>query len=140
MTYMGLRDISISLRKITVLPLYLRLKGRERRTMLMQSTVSFAFLREKRMLKRTPILVLSILLFCPLSVRAQGGTAQGIEQSAANQQQLYSPSISQKFYEIAYELANSKDAEGPQTEQAMAFLTAAIKLDSDAKGVRSLLI
>ena len=92
------------------------------------------------MLKRTPILVLSILLFCPLSVRTQGGTARGIEQSAVNPEQLYSPSISQTFYEIAYELAKSKDVKGPEIEQAMAFLTAAMKLDSDAKGVQSLLI
>ncbi|MFC1794440.1 hypothetical protein ACFL3Q_12730 [Planctomycetota bacterium] len=90
--------------------------------------------------KRTPILVLSTLLFCPLSIWAQGSTVRDIGQSATNQQQLYSPSISQKFYEIAYELANSKDAEGPQIEQAIVFLTAAIKLDGNAKGVRSRLI
>jgi len=92
------------------------------------------------MLKRTPILVLSILLFCPLSVRAQGSTVRDIEKSAAEPGQLYSPSISRKFYEIAYELANSKDVRGPEIEQAMAFLTAAMKLDSSAKSVRSLLI
>ena len=92
------------------------------------------------MLKRTPILVLSVLLFCPLSVRAQGSTARDIDQSAADSEQLYSPSISQKFYEIAYELANSKDVTGPEIEQAMAFLTAAMSLDSNAGDVRSLLI
>lgn len=92
------------------------------------------------MLKRTPILVLSVLLFCPLSVWAQGSTARDIEQSAANPEQLYSPSISQKFYEIAYELANSKDVAGPEVEQAMAFLTAAMSLDRNAKDVRALLI
>lgn len=92
------------------------------------------------MLKKTPILVLSILLFCPLSVRAQGATARDIEQSAANPEQLYSPSISQKFYEIAYELANTEDVVGPEVEQAMAFLTAAMSLDRNARDVRSLLI
>ena len=92
------------------------------------------------MLKRTPILVLSVLLFCPLSVWAQGSTARDIEQSAANPQQLYSPSISRKFYEIAYELANSKDVAGPEVEQAMAFLTAAMNLDRNAGDVRALLI
>ena len=92
------------------------------------------------MLKKTPILVLSILLFCPLSVRAQGATARDIEQSAANPEQLYSPAISQKFYEIAYELANTEDVVGPEVEQAMAFLTAAMSLDRNARDVRSLLI
>jgi len=92
------------------------------------------------MLKRTPILVLSLLLFCPLSVRAQGSTVRDIEQSAVNPERLYSPSISQKFYEIAYELANSKDAAVPEVEQAMAFLTAAMSLDNNSRDARALLI
>jgi len=92
------------------------------------------------MLKRTPILVLSVLLFCPLSLWAQGSTARDINQSLADPGQLYSPSISQKFYEIAYELANSKEIVGPKVEQAMAFLTAAMSLDRDTGDVRALLI
>ena len=108
--------------------------------MLMQSTVSFAFSREKRMLKRTPVMVLSALLFCPFSVWAQGSTVRNIGQSAVSPEQLYSPSISQKFYEIAYELANSKDVTVPEVEQAMAFLTAAMSLDRNAGDVRALLI
>ena len=92
------------------------------------------------MLKRTPIMVLSVLLFCPLSVWAQGSTVRDIGQSAMNPEQLYSPSISQKFYEIAYELANSKDVAVPEIEQAMAFLTAAMSLDRNAGDVRALLI
>ncbi|MHC4324579.1 MAG: tetratricopeptide repeat protein [Planctomycetota bacterium] len=86
------------------------------------------------MLKKTPVLVLSIFLCCPVSA------ARGIEQSAAVRQQLYSPSISRKFYDIACELANSKDVAGPRIEQAMAFLTAAMSLDSDAGDVQPLLI
>jgi len=92
------------------------------------------------MLKRTPILVLSILLFCPLSVFAQRSTVRDIEQSAANPERLYSPSISQKFYEIAYELANSKDVAAPEVEKAMAFLTAAMSLDKNVGDARTLLI
>ena len=92
------------------------------------------------MLKRTPVMVLSVLLFCPFSVWAQGSTVRNIEQSAVNPEQLYSPSISQKFYEIAYELANSKDVAGTEVEQAMAFLTAAMSLDKNAGDVRALLI
>ena len=92
------------------------------------------------MLKRTPILVLSVLLFYPLSVWAQGSTVRDIDKSAGGPEQLYSPSVSQKFYEVAYELANSKDVAGPEVEQAMAFLTAAMNLDRNAGDVRALLI
>jgi len=92
------------------------------------------------MLKRTPVMVLSVLLFCPLSVWAQGSTVRDIEQSVVNPEQLYSPSISQKFYEIAYELAHSKDVTMPEVEQAMAFLTAAMSLDRNARDARELLI
>lgn len=53
---------------------------------------------------------------------------------------LNSPSVSRTFYEIAYELAHSKDARGAELDQAVAFLTAAMKLDSQAKDVRALLI
>jgi len=92
------------------------------------------------MLKRTPVMVLSALLFCPLSVFAQRSTVRDIGQSAVNPEQLYSPSISRKFYEIAYELANSKDVAVPEVEQAMAFLTAAMSLDTNAGDARALLI
>jgi len=92
------------------------------------------------MLKRTPILVLSVLIFCPLSVRAQGSTVRGAGQASVNPEQLYSPSVSRRFFEIAYELASSKDVDGPKVEQAMAFLTAAMSLDKNAGDVRELLI
>ncbi|MGD8501275.1 MAG: hypothetical protein PVJ86_11545, partial [Phycisphaerales bacterium] len=107
------------------------------------------------MSKRTSLLVLSVLLLCPLPVRAQEPTAADAEKSVVNPNlfepvhsassslelgQLSSPSVSRKFYEIAYELASSKDVRGPEVEQAIAFLTAAMKLDSNAKGVRPLLI
>jgi hypothetical protein len=108
--------------------------------MLMQSTVSFAFSQEKQMLKKTPILVLSVLLFCPLSVWAQGSIGRDIDKSASNPEQLFSPSISQRFYEIAYELANSKDTGGSDAEQAMAFLAAAMELDRDTRAARALMI
>ncbi|MHC4437350.1 MAG: tetratricopeptide repeat protein [Planctomycetota bacterium] len=92
------------------------------------------------MLKRTSILVFSVLLFYPLSVWARGSTTRDIAGPAVGRQQLYSPTISRQFYEIAYELANSKDAGGAEVEQAMAFLTAALSLDSNAGDVRELLI
>lgn len=90
--------------------------------------------------KRTSILVFSIILFCPLLVCAQGSTTRDMTRPTADLQRLYSPSISKQFYEIAYELANSKDVTGPEVEQAMAFLTAALSLDSNARDVRALLI
>jgi len=107
------------------------------------------------MRKRTLFIVLLALLFCPLSVSAQVLTTEDLEGSTVNPNlyrpnpsassspkpgQLSSPSVSRKFYEIAYELASSKDVKGPEVEQAIAFLTAAMELDSDARGVRPLLI
>jgi tetratricopeptide (TPR) repeat protein len=92
------------------------------------------------MLKRTPILVLSVLLFCPLSVWAQGSATRDIDNSAMDPEQLYSPSISGTFYEIAYDLAGSKDVVGPKVEQAMGFLSAAMRLDRNTRDARELLI
>jgi len=92
------------------------------------------------MLKRTPILVLSVLLFCPLSLQAQGPAARDIDKSALASEQIYSPSVSRTFYEIAYDLADSKDVTGPEVEQAMAFLSAALSLDKNAGDARELLI
>jgi len=51
-----------------------------------------------------------------------------------------SPPVSRTFYEIAYDLAYSKEAAGAEVEQAIVFLAAAMKLDKDAKAVRPLLI
>ena len=55
-------------------------------------------------------------------------------------EQLYSPFVSQIFYEIGYELANSKDISPSKIEQAIVFLTAAMNLDSSASYIRPLLI
>jgi hypothetical protein len=78
--------------------------------------------------------------------------------SSIEDQKLFSSSVSQKFYEIAYELtsassrlgearrspaaepAHSEDVNGPQLDQAIVFLTAAMKLDNNARDVRALLI
>ena len=92
------------------------------------------------MLKRTSITVFSIVLFCALSVRAQRSAALDKGAPAGTAEQLYSPSASRTFYEIAYELANSKDAGASKAEQAMAFLTAAMQLDKNDNDVRELLI
>ena len=55
-------------------------------------------------------------------------------------EQLFSPSIAQKFYDIAYEMANSEDINGPKFNQALLFLTATAELDSRANYVYPLLI
>ncbi|MFH1884383.1 MAG: hypothetical protein ABIL62_16935 [Planctomycetota bacterium] len=78
--------------------------------------------------------------------------------SSIEDQKLFSSSVSQKFYEIAYELtsassrlgearrspaaepAHSEDVSGPQLDQAIVFLTAAMKLDNNARDARALLI
>ena len=93
-----------------------------------------------------------------ISAIAQGSTAEEIRKmlirgdsqtapapnlsgsSSAAQAQLSSPSVSQKFYEIAYELTNSKDVRGPDIEPAIVFLTAAMELDPNVKNIQALLI
>jgi len=107
------------------------------------------------MCKRTSFLVLSVLLFNPLSLQAQGLSVAGRDRSAVNVQpagatssagsplesgRLFSPSISRKFHDMAYDLAGPKDVKGPRVEQAIVFLTAAMELDSDSREVRPLLI
>jgi len=104
---------------------------------------------------RKSFLMFLPLLLCSLSAGAQGLTAQGREKSVVNPNlsgvigsassvvgagRLFSPSVGRKFYEMAYELANSEDVNGPAVEQAIAFLTAAMKLESGANDVQSLLI
>ena len=104
------------------------------------------------MLRITSLTVFSVLALFSLPVLAQGlsddnfnstltGTPLlGRTGSDAGSGQLYSPAIGRKFYEIAYELAKSKNVKDSRIEEAIVFLTAALKLDSDAKGVRPLLI
>ena len=53
---------------------------------------------------------------------------------------LFSPSVSQKFYELAYDLAKEEDIKGIEVEEAIVFLAAALSLDKNATDVRSLLI
>jgi len=94
------------------------------------------------MLKGKFFLVFSALFFCSLSAWAQpdvaaplqGRDVSGLDSSAPLQrrdsEQLFSPSIGERFYEIAYELANSQVVSRAEAEQAYAFLTATMNLDS----------
>jgi tetratricopeptide (TPR) repeat protein len=83
------------------------------------------------MLKKRSFWVFLILLFCFSLAGAQ---------DTLDSEQLFSPSLGQKFYEIAYELANSEDINGPKIEQALVFLTATLDLDSRANYVHPVLI
>jgi hypothetical protein len=60
--------------------------------------------------------------------------------AAVKAEPLASPSVAQRFYDIAAEMADSNDITGPKVEQAMIFLTAAQSLDSTATYVLPLLI
>ena len=106
--------------------------------------------------------VVLALLFCLPSVRAQepvdtatpprdsrafesasgASTSLGSGRSFSLDQDggLSSPLVSRKFYEVAYELAKPREVRGPELEQAITFLIAAMKLDKNAKGIRPLLI
>lgn len=83
------------------------------------------------MLKKWSFWVFLILLFCSSLAWAQ---------DTLGPEQLFSPSLAQKFYEIAYELANSEDINGPKIEQAVVFLTVTMELDSRANYVHPVLI
>lgn len=67
-------------------------------------------------------LVFGVLL-CSLPLRAQ---------QFVNTDQLFSPSVAQKFHEIAYELANSKQTNQQKADQAITFFRATMQLDSRA--------
>jgi tetratricopeptide (TPR) repeat protein len=116
---------------------------------------------EKKMSKRASFLdfgklsrvvfLALLFFFCSTSAQAQldsrysildtrGSSRIEYRESGIEDGKLFSSSVSQKFYEIAYELANPEDVRGPQVDQAIVFLTAAMKLDNNNKDVRALLI
>jgi tetratricopeptide (TPR) repeat protein len=99
---------------------------------------------EKKMFKRAPLvrrtrgslLVSSALLFYLFFL----ATPSLLLCQESPRQQVFSSSVSQKFYELAYELANSKEANTQQIEQAIVFLNAAMQLDSSSRDAHTLLI
>ncbi len=79
------------------------------------------------MLKRWAFSVSSLILsFCCLPARAQG---------TLDAEPLFSPSVGQTFYELAHELASSKDLTEPQVDQALILLAATSNLDRRANHV-----
>ncbi len=95
---------------------------------------------------RTYLLVISALSMWLSSAHAQRPSSENRPGSArsagsvTDSGQLSSASVSRKFYQLACELAGNRDITGPGREQAMVFLTAAMKLDGENKGAQSLLI
>jgi hypothetical protein len=86
------------------------------------------------MLKSCVFLAFLMLLFCPFVSWAQ------YTQGTMDTERIFAPSLGQKFYDIAYELANSADINGPEIEQAIVFLTATLDLDNRANYVYPVLI
>ena len=98
------------------------------------------------MLKGWSYLVFLIIFFCSLSAWAQYPSDQ-VPASQEPSEGLFSPSVAQRFYEIAFELEQSlqrakpsEDIRGPKTEQAVIFLTATTALDSSADYIHPILI
>ncbi len=91
------------------------------------------------MLKSTVFLGLLALFFYSLPALAQS-PSDWSRPSEGQDDQLFSPSVGQLFYEIAYELANSEDITRTQTEQAIILLNATLSLDRRANYVRPVLI
>ncbi len=91
------------------------------------------------MLKKWSFRLFLTLFFCSSLARAQ---------ATLESEQILSPSIGRKFYEIAYELANpasstveeTEDINGPKIEQAVIFLTATTELGGSTNYVHPLLI
>lgn len=71
-------------------------------------------------------LIICAIIACSLPARAQ---------RSLDSEPLFSPSVGQKFYEIAHELANSKDLTERQVDQAIILLAATNNLDRRASYV-----
>jgi len=78
------------------------------------------------MLKARVLCVFLIVFLCFLSVHAQ---------DTSYSKKIFSSSIGQKFYEIAYELAETEDLNELKTEQAIIFLKATSEIDSRASSI-----
>ncbi len=91
------------------------------------------------------VLMLAVLIFCSLFAAGQvpsidSLTSPELQSASITDETLTSPVVSRKFYELAYDLANSDNATFIENEQAITFLTAAMNLDNNSSDVRSLLL
>ncbi len=85
------------------------------------------------MLKSRPFSAFLTVFFCFLSVPAN--SALYAADTGADSTEILSSSVSERFYEIAYEMARSKNLTARQTDQAIIFLAAATNLDNRANYV-----
>lgn len=74
------------------------------------------------------LLLFLIVLLCRCSLSAEG-------RGSSNPNRLFSLSVGQAFYEIAYELANRKEVSKSEVEQAILLLNATKEVDVRAKYV-----
>jgi len=99
---------------------------------------SYKCINYKYITHKLPVLLhcCVLVLLCTCAPCRAQGVSQYPSQSNLDDS-LFSPSVGQKFYEIAYELANSPQANGQDelaqvVEQAIIFLEATTNLDSGA--------
>ena len=81
-----------------------------------------------------PIFLALLLLVIFLSVPARLFSRENPRQK------ISSSFVNQKFYELAYELANSRDTTTEQVKQAIVFLNASMELDTNSRDAQTLLI
>jgi hypothetical protein len=75
-------------------------------------------------------LMTSTLVICFLTSFVCAEQKKSSAPGQASAEQLFSPSVGQKFYEIAHELAGSNNIDSNQAEQAIIFLQATSGLDT----------
>jgi len=98
------------------------------------------------MVKDRSVAVLSVVLLLGVCARAQTSrwepsvAPQAAGRSAQSSAGLVSPSVAERFWEIAHEIAQSGTTGGREADQAIILLTAAKHLDSQAKDVEPLLL
>jgi hypothetical protein len=75
-------------------------------------------------------LMTSALVICFLTSFVCAEQKKSSAPGQASAEQLFSPSVGQKFYEIAHELAGLNNIDSNQAEQAIVFLLATLNLDT----------
>jgi hypothetical protein len=121
----------------------------------MQGHIFVLFCRERQMHGRLSFITLLLLLFSTFPAPARGSTSEQVRAARASFEPsgpayppnttpqtntIVPPSAGRVFYDIAYELASSEDVLGPDLEQAIIFLKAAMELDNNIPAIRPLLI
>ena len=80
-------------------------------------------------------LVISALVICFLTSFVCAEQKKSSAPGQASAEQLFSPSVGQKFYEITHELAGSNNIDSNQAEQAIVFLRTTSGLDTKSSYV-----